>query len=899
MTRTTSCAAPACRTLSSGLTACRHYVFFFISLVLFQASASAGAALDRTIALDIAPNSALDDALIQWGAQMGMQIMMDTNTVGHEKTSGMRGTFRADDALSALLRTSGLSYQVSDATVTVISPAKGDAKRKPFRTAEAPTANAQGETGANSSDNSESGPPSELPADKKKQDSPVTLEEVVVTGTHIAGAAPVGSPLISITSDDITSSGYSNIGDVIRSLPQASGGGVNPGVVGASGSANTNNVSSASTVNLRGLGSSSTLTLIDGHRLAIDGHDGSIDISVIPIAAIERVEILTDSASAIYGSDAVAGVANFILKKDYEGAQTALRYGDSTRGGAQEREASQLFGVNWSKGNAMVSFEHDDQQPVLAADRGVSSLAPNPLTLLPDTKRNSVFASAHQGMSDDATAYVEGIYSDRTTDLILNYGVPSFNHVGVTIFGVSPGFEVHLPAEWSASIDGTLSGSKDLEEQTSGSQSVPFEYTNRMALGETQANGPLGQLPSGPVQVAVGAGYRSEGYHNSQGTSASRHLTYEFGEVRIPLVHPASDRIGLERAEISVSGRHERYSDFGSSTTPKIGLVYAPFKDVTLRGSWGKAFRAPTLQEEHGLTSALAGDGSLFGVSAPADAQVLLTNGSNSSLKPEAAHTWSAGFDFTPSWLQGFRTSLTYFNMDYRDRILYPIANQLGALTDPTAVPFILRNPSVALLNSITGGVNQFYDFTSLANYDPAKVVAYINNFYQNAETQGIHGVDFTGNYRFSAPVGNFDIAFNTTWLHIGQKLTSASPETTITGTIFNPAKFRSRFGVTWQQGPWSVNSFVNYVSSETDNTTNPAVAIAPWTTVDAQLSFDTSHWGGWLRGLRLSVSAQNLLDRNPPRVPTSSTTFAGVGFDSTNASALGRFLSISVRKDW
>src|SRR5258708_5422715 len=189
MTRTTSCAALACRTLSSGLTACRHYLFFLISLVLFHASASAGAALDRTVSLDIAPNSALDDALIQWGAQTGMQIMMDTNTVGHERTSGMRGTFRADDALSALLRTSGLWYQVSDATVTVISAAKGDAKRKLFGTTERLTSDspAENRAGPESSEGSESGPPTDSHPDKKKETKPVALEEIVVTGTHIAG----------------------------------------------------------------------------------------------------------------------------------------------------------------------------------------------------------------------------------------------------------------------------------------------------------------------------------------------------------------------------------------------------------------------------------------------------------------------------------------------------------------------------------------------------------------------------------------------------------------------------------------------------------------------------------------------------------------------------------------
>jgi iron complex outermembrane receptor protein len=870
------------------------YAFLAICCLASLARAADGAKIQFHI-----PSQELQSALNQFALQSKKDVLFSPEIAASKRSAELNGEYDAQTALKLLLTGTGLTFRTTDERTILVDLASATTSAKVSSSAplaQSNSANAQSGSANPQNTNVPTSQSSTLSESEKDK-----LSEIVVTGTHIRGAEPVGSPLIIVSSEDITNSGYSNIGDVIRSLPQASGGGVNPGVVGASGSANTNNVSSASTVNLRGLGSSSTLTLIDGHRLAFDGGDGSVDISVIPIAAIERVEVLTDSASSIYGSDAVAGVANFILKKDYEGAQTALRYGDSTRGGAQEREASQLLGVNWRKGNAMVSFEHDDQQPVLAADRDISSMALNPLTLLPDTKRNSVFASAHQGLSDNATAYVEGLYSDRTTDYSHNYGIPAFNHVGVTIFGISPGFEVHLPAGWSASIDGTLSGSKDLSQVIVGSQpGRPFVYTNRVALVETQANGPVVQLPSGPVQVAVGAGYRSEGYHDTENTTASRHLTYEFGEIRIPLVHPESDRIGLERAEISISGRHETYSDFGSTTTPKIGLVYTPIKDLSLRASWGKAFRAPTLIEEHGFTQAYAADASLFGVSTPADAQVFDVSGANASLKPETARSWSAGLDFKPAWAPGFRTSLTYFDIDYRDRVAYPIADDLTSLTNPLAAPYIIRNPSAALLASYVSQVSEFDDYTALTNYDPRKVIALIDNFDQNVEEQAIHGIDLSGAYHLSASFGDIDITLNTAWLHIGQKLTAESPETTITGTIFNPAKFRSRFGVTWQQGPWSANSFVNYTSSETDNTTNPTVAIASWTTVDAQLSFDATHWGGLLRGLHLSVSGQNLLDRDPPRIPTTAaTTIAGVGFDSTNASALGRFVSVSVRKDW
>src|SRR5690606_31931103 len=124
---------------------------------------------------------------------------------------------------------------------------------------------------------------------------------------------------------DIERSGYATTQDLVRSLPQnlstvsdttfgAANGGIDTGY-GGSG------------VNLRGLGSESTLVLVNGRRLAAAGRGDFVDVSLIPLSAVERVEILTDGASAIYGSDAVGGVVNLILRKNFEGAETRLRYG--------------------------------------------------------------------------------------------------------------------------------------------------------------------------------------------------------------------------------------------------------------------------------------------------------------------------------------------------------------------------------------------------------------------------------------------------------------------------------------------------------------------------------------------------------------------------------------------
>jgi outer membrane receptor protein involved in Fe transport len=739
--------------------------------------------------------------------------------------------------------------------------------------------------------------PSSSNAEKKD------LEEIVVTGTHIAGAPPVGSPLHVVSATDIANSGYSTIGDVIRSLPESFGGGINPGVVGTTNVNTSQNVAASSTVNLRGLGSDSTLTLIDGHRVAVDGFTSSFDVSAIPLAAIERVEILTDSASSVYGSDAVAGVANFILKKNYEGAETSARFGGASNGGATEREASQLLGTNWGSGNAMVSYEFYDQGDLLTSERSFSASALSPQTLFPSQNRNSVFASAHQNIFDNVSAYVEGLYSDRKSDTISNTATPAYSLVNTTIFSVSSGLTINLTRAWTASIDGTLSSGKDAGVAYYISGGVPatldYYYANRTASIEASTAGTLFALPSGPVEAALGAGYRSERYHDADGTIAQRHLDYEFAELRIPVVQADRARLGLERLELSVSGRHEDYSDFGTNTSPKLGILYAPTRDLSFRGSWGKAFRAPDLENEYAQRQLAVFPASFFGAF-PVGAQALYQSGANSSLQPETARSWTTGVDYKPDWAPALRASLTYYNIDYRNRITLPIADFAASLSNPVYAPFVIRNPSAALQSALFNAPDTLiYNFVGGA-YDPRNVIALIKGQYQNAAGQQAHGVDLNGHYGWRVFFGDLDVSINATWLTLAQLLTPTSPEETISGTVFYPPKFRSRLGITWQRGAWSAASFVNYVSKETDNTnTSLPVGVASWTTVDAQIKYEMSNWGGFFRGMGIRVASQNLFNRNPPALGANSTFPPSIGYDSTNASPLGRFVSVTLRKDW
>jgi outer membrane receptor protein involved in Fe transport len=302
------------------------------------------------------------------------------------------------------------------------------------------------------------------------------------------------------------------------------------------------------------------------------------------------------------------------------------------------------------------------------------------------------------------------------------------------------------------------------------------------------------------------------------------------------------------------------------------------------------------LLDLYGGSQVYPDDAIYFGGKAPS--QVLFNTGYNNKLQPERAKTWSLGLEFKPERLHDLTTTLTYYNIDYVGRILQPITNESVALTDAAYAPFIQRNPSQAEQAALISQANLYEDYTS-AGYDPSKVIAIINDQYQNAAGQNIDGVDIGADYRFRTALGNFDVTNNMAWMRLRERLTPASQELTLSGVIFNPPKLRARLGATWQRAGWSAASFVNYTGDEIDNSSLTDVPIASWLTVDAQLSYQTPVDSALLGGVRISVAVQNLFDRDPPYVLGTSTFINGLHYDSTNASPLGRFVSLTINKRW
>src|SRR5262249_12368650 len=155
--------------------------------------------------------------------------------------------------------------------------------------------------------------------------------------------------------------------DLARALPQVINLGADESRLGGAqdGAANTTRISG---INLRGIGNEATLLLINGRRLAPAGVIKSLyDPNVIPASAVERLEVVVDGASAIYGSDAVAGVVNIITRRNFSGAETTLRYGMAD--GTNQKIASQNFGLTWEGGGLFGAFEHNERDNLPGTDR--------------------------------------------------------------------------------------------------------------------------------------------------------------------------------------------------------------------------------------------------------------------------------------------------------------------------------------------------------------------------------------------------------------------------------------------------------------------------------------------------------------------------------------------------
>jgi len=841
------------------------------------------------------PAQPLTEALIAWSDRSNYVVLIQDDLTAGIRSPELIGAFTNFEALERLLAASGLTYKIRDEQTLIVTARLQTASMTvpPNISDVANTRVSQSvETGENSVD------PQQRRRRRDEERPSNGEDQIVVTGTRIRGATPT-APVRVVTRDEIDQSGYGQLGDVVLSFPEVFAGGQNPGVIASTGSAGNQNVSNASTVNLRGVGTDATLVLLNGRRLAGDTFFQAADISGIPLAAVERVEIVADGSSALYGSDAVAGVVNFILRKDFDGAEITGRVSGATQGGAFEQTYSALGGVTRSGWRALANYEYSKQNGLTAGERDITSEAVPDAHLLLPQERHSLFVNAGADLSDRLSLSVDALASKRNVDYLFqpfDTAAPLGISIDTPAFSVGTTLDWKVSDDWRVALTGVVSGGHNEEWARSPTTTSNTRYENGLSYAEFLAEGALGGLPSGDIRTAFGGGWRQESFDLSSVTSpqsaisGERDIRYVFGEALIPVVADSNDRIGLHSLLISASGRFEDRSDFGSAATPKVGLRYEPVSGLTLRATWGKSFKAPSFQQLLRGRTAVLFPASAFRVTG-GGAAFFLTGG-NPDLEPERSRSWTVGGDFSLDGRAPLTLSATYFNIDFTDRVVTPISPASTALINPAFENFVDLNPTAQEQSDLLASVARFVNLSG-APHDPDTVIAIVRNSFQNALSQRIQGVDVS----FRQELGAFNAFANATWIDLRQQSVPAAPEVTLSGTIANVPDIRARAGLSWEKSGLSVTGIVNFVSGSTDTGVAPNAEIDSWTTVDANLSYEFDENSGALSDMRIALSVTNLFDRDPPFAFSPSFLQEGIFFDSTTASPLGRLIALTIRK--
>ena len=817
------------------------------------------------------------------------------------------------------------------------------------------------------------------------EEEPVQLEKFEVTGSHISGIDAAGlNPVAAIPRATLDLGGYTNVGDALRSLSFVSGSSIIP-----TGSGNSFTPGAAS-VNLRGLGVNNVLVLLNGRRaapLATPGYNGlqtMFDLNSIPAAAIESIEVLKDGASAIYGSDAVSGVINVKMRKNYQGLTTTIGVGNTVSTDSLEKTASLVMGVtsgkislttavDWTERNGTQEADYEFSRNADLTSRGGDDLrsyagypgmvyvpslddyytlnAPtaNPTIndfvvadlshgtynfqeaagQIPKTRQFGFYTRGEFDFSDHLYGFAEITY--RRTEATINAApTPVFsytengtgpNTAALTIPATNPNnpFGEDLEHEWYArlvhagnrindvtsdtprivvgvggdvasewkweaaglysknetqnlndgtvfdnlyqdalngvEIEGTMLyanpfGPEDPRLAAYYTGMDPNTSTFELRTFDVSANGPLFDLPGGPLKMAVGGEWREEEMANirsinnatgnvvggAEGTSTTGDRTVKaaYAEFHVPII------TGMQ---LQLAGRFEEYSDFGSTTKPKVAWSYRPTKWLLLRSSFGQSFHAPDLAYLYTSQVTTFSSNPLEDPKRPNDAprQIETKGGGNPDLQPEETDSIYVGFQLNPGGaLEGFEVAVDWLQFKQTDLIA-----QLGEdyiLEHEDELPgSVVRNPP---------GAGESFG-----------VISYINDVYRNIDSQTYRGFDVELRYRLNtASLGRFVFTAGGTYL---QKLRYNDEDWE--GT-YNYPFWRGTFITTWDLGDWSASIIADYIS-EFENYSEVG-------TVERQIQVHPQISYRGFRDIKFTVGARNVFNEDPPFDEHSSTGY-------------------------
>jgi len=876
-----------------------------------------------------------------------------------------------------------------------------------------------------------------LPAAYAADDQP-SVQEVTVTGTRIRQQTGMNTPVpvtTHNTSDLAAFKPGASIGDQLDKLPQLV---QTESAQRGSGALFGN--AGGTYLNLRGLESKRTLVLLDGSRIVQDDRGGTVNVGVFPTALLERVDIVTGGASAVYGADAVGGVVNVILRRDFTGQESRFRSSIAEGGEARELQLGHTMGVAWSTGHAVLSAEYYQRDPLSSADReqtassdlralggtdhrtqfahpgnivAYSAAAGAYLPLyaiptkstgltpadfvsgkinlgdfrqgadtLPKQERTSLYASVTQSvgqveLSADALytrrrySFLQGGTSTIITvtnanpyfvsiggetsqliayDFVGAFGSQRLNGVAENL-GLSAGAARDFGRTWRAELYGAYSTDEATRFQNhflngtflrealgsvpdnpatsysaardgyfnpygdgSNNNKAVIDFIdsgyqqhwrrNRVSSANLKVDGTLIELPGGALKLAAGGQLRKEDFlirntyltsgvtpTGDGGTLFERDVRSAFGELRVPLIGAHQDIPGVRSLELSLAGRIEHYSDFGTTKNPKVGVLWEPVEGVKLRTSYGTSFRAPTLAdiyEPFVISAAFVPDVSGSTLS-------LALTGGNLGLQPETAKSWTTGVDFTPVNHPGARLGITYFDTRFSNQVGHPVYEDiLNALKNPIYSAFVRRlNPNnaadvaaaQALIDASTSSTPKLFPANAYGTIIDARNV--------NAGELDVRGLDVTANWPVQVQDEKIDLSANVSYLfEYSRRISPTAPSADYVNQAGFPVDLRALLGASWTHGPFMTNLQVRYVDSYKSAA---GARIGSWTTADVLVRWTSPSKDGWLTNLSATLSAQNVLGTRAPFYDSLD----GVGYDPANADVLGRVVAVSLSKRW
>ena len=862
------------------------------ALPLLLAVSAHADVLDRVRSFQIKPEL-LRQALLDFARQAHVQIIFRRIPTTDAQSVGVAGRITGREAVNRLLQGTGLTYSLTDHTVDVFPKEVGRHR----------SAVGRDRSGTKSSLRSAGSKHRTASAERVKQ-APPTLEQVIVTGTHISGGPPPSEPIITITRREIRESGYQSVEQLMDALPEnfnSMGSEQN----GFQSEVDAGNFGYGAAVDLLGLGYDSTLVLVNGHRLAPAGTNGAFtDISVIPLSAVKRVDIVTDGASAIYGADAVGGVVNYVLRNRQRGGETSVEYGSVTRGGLKDYRVSQSFGMNWRSGHALLAYEYHDETPLNVLDRPFS-VASAPGDLTPGLTQNSVYLSASEAVTGRWRLYPDAFVSHRrVTEEAASGTAPFYGHADSTQYSYALGSSVRLPYSWTLHSRVSYGGNDTHFSSIDGSMTGD----NKLATASVNANGSLYTLPAGKIKGAVGLQVRYEtlsnlftGLYTVTNVNKHRSVDSAFLEGQIPVLPSFQNDVSEPSLTVDVAGRVDHYSDFGTSVNPRLGVAWHPLRGVKMRGTISSSFKAPNFYELYGAQYSLLVNSPEPQLPPTSSAALLYVSGSNPNLTAEKATEWTAGLDVAPSEIPGFSTSVTYYHIRFKQRIVDLNIPLLAALDQGNEYSaYIERNPTAAELE---GWRNQYpySNLTVIPGLGPARTlldaVAIVDDRFQNVGQTQSSGMLSTVTYDGTSHGFRYNVGFNGAYIFDFKNIdVPGASAYSILNTLNNPVNFKARLTAGVRHAAWGIVAFLNYVNHYRDLTTGAPVSVASWTTLNVTASYrlfsGIRDWGK----TRLLLSCVNCFNRAPPAIRLISDY---LGYDPANANALGRFLTATVSVRW